>query len=229
MKRDHMLASLREDYLEAIRIFSDTNARGPSREELGVALGRSGPELGPDLAELRSRGDILFADDGTIVLTEEGDRIGKRVIKKHETLQCFLKEILGMDDTSASTEACTLEHAVSDETIDRLGEYLKKPKPSDTLPDKIPGAGARPRNAAVPADPCSPFSLLDFKEGDELIVRCILGQASAKRLLDLGVVPGERVKIRRKLGNRALVLQVKGCDVALSPEIASAVSVERCP
>jgi DtxR family Mn-dependent transcriptional regulator len=70
-------------------------------------------------------------------------------------------------------------------------------------------------------------SLLDFSEGDELVVRCILGQSSAKRLLDLGVVPGEKVKIRRKHGKDALVVQVKGCDVALSPEIAAAVSVER--
>jgi DtxR family Mn-dependent transcriptional regulator len=74
---------------------------------------------------------------------------------------------------------------------------------------------------------CAPSSLLDFNEGDELVVRCILGQASAKRLLDLGVVPGEKVKIRRKHGKDALVVQVKGCDVALSPEIAAAVSVER--
>ena len=73
-----------------------------------------------------------------------------------------------------------------------------------------------------------PFPSLILTKGIPSVVRCILGQSCAKRLLDLGVVPGERVKIRRKLANNSLVLQVKGCDVALSPEIAAAVSVERC-
>jgi len=41
------------------------------------------------------------------------------------------------------------------------------------------------------------------------------------------MVPGEHVLIKRKLSNGALVVQVKGCDVALSPEIASAIGVER--
>ncbi|MDD1688200.1 MAG: ferrous iron transport protein A [Methanoregula sp.] len=41
------------------------------------------------------------------------------------------------------------------------------------------------------------------------------------------MVPGQRVAIKRKLSDGALVVQVKGCDVALSPEIASAIGVER--
>jgi DtxR family Mn-dependent transcriptional regulator len=143
-------------------------------------------------------------------------------MKKHETLQFFLSEILGMDSSSASSEACTLEHSVSDETVDRLGNYLKKTKSSGEN-----GADGQKRTGAIYDEFCTPPSLLDFDEGDELVVRCILGQSCAKRLLDLGVVPGEKVKILRKLGTHALVLQVKGCDVALSPEIAAAVSVDR--
>jgi DtxR family Mn-dependent transcriptional regulator len=69
-------------------------------------------------------------------------------------------------------------------------------------------------------------ALTDFKEGDDVIVSMILGQERAQRLLDLGVVPGERVRIKRKLTNQALVIQVKGCDVALSPEVAVSICVE---
>jgi DtxR family Mn-dependent transcriptional regulator len=47
--------------------------------------------------------------------------------------------------------------------------------------------------------------------------------------MDLGVVPGQKVLIKRKLRNRSIVVQVKDCDLALSPEIASAVCVERMP
>ena len=219
MKVQTMQSSLREDYLEAILIFQEKNQGPPHTSDLAAALAKNLPEVQRDLDYLSTNGDIVLSGDGSITLTEKGRSIAAGVIKKHETLQCFLSDILGMDMSAASDEACTLEHAISDETIDRLGNYLKNPLKSP----KTCG------NADISfTDTCTPFSLLDFNEGDSLVVRCILGQSCAKRLLDLGVVPGERVKIRRKLANRSLVLLVKGCDVALSPEIAAAVSVERC-
>jgi DtxR family Mn-dependent transcriptional regulator len=222
-----MQPSLREDYLEAIQHFTILNGHPPRPHDLAAVFGKPEPEIQSDLGDLRESGDITIAGDTTVNLTKTGRLTGECVIKKHETLQFFLSEILGMDSSTASSEACTLEHSVSDETVDRLGDYLKKTRP---LKENSAG-GKKPAvckdTGTICDDSCAPSSLLDFNEGDEVVVRCILGQSSAKRLLDLGVVPGEKVKIRRKLGTHALVLQVKGCDVALSPEIAAAVSVER--
>jgi DtxR family transcriptional regulator, Mn-dependent transcriptional regulator len=222
-----MQPSLREDYLEAIQHFTILNGHAPFPRDLAGVFRKPEAEIRSDLDNLRVTGDITIAEDKTINLTRTGRSVGECVIKKHETLQLFLSEILGMDSSTASSEACTLEHSVSDETVDRLGNYLKKTRPSgDTRSDqqKPTACGL---TGAICDESCTPPSLLDFNEGDELVVRCILGQSCAKRLLDLGVVPGEKVKIRRKQGKDALVLQVKGCDVALSPEIAAAVSVER--
>lgn len=216
-----MQSSLREDYLEAIQVFSEKNRHAPAIADLGTILGKGSPEVEADINELVARGEVAIAVDNEVTLTARGRTISASVLKKHETLQCFLSEMLGMDALVASSEACTLEHTVSDETIDLLGEYLKKPR---RVGRDIPRRGCE--GPGCPSS-CSPYSLLDFNEGDEVVVRCILGQSCAKRLLDLGVVPGEQVKIRRKLGNQSLVLLVKGCDVALSPEIAAAVSVER--
>jgi DtxR family transcriptional regulator, Mn-dependent transcriptional regulator len=229
MKRDTtMLPSMREDCLEAIQLFFETRSRFPTLPELAAALARPESEIRDLAGQLAASGDIDRSGDRLIALTEQGRAIGTCVLKKHETLQCFLSEMLGMDTSAASHEACTLEHTVSDETIDRLGEYLRRPRsdaegPGCVVPE-CPGKGAG-------GDPesCTQFSILDFNEGDELVVRCILGQSCAKRLMDLGVVPGEHIRIRRKLANRSIVLQVKGCDVAISPEIAAAVSVERSP
>ena len=222
-----MQPSLREDYLEAIQHFTILNGHAPRLLDLAEVFDKPESEIQSNLDDLRERGDITIAGDATVNLTKTGRSVGECVMKKHETLQFFLSEILGMDSSTASSEACTLEHTISDETVDRLGNYLKKTRPS------VDNSADRPKPAvcgytgAICDESCTPLSLLDFNERDELVVRCILGQSCAKRLLDLGVVPGEKVKIRRKLGTHALVLQVKGCDVALSPEIAAAVSVER--
>ena len=208
-----MLPSLREDYLEAIQQFSEKNAHPPHYEELAAVLGKSESVVRSDMEDLVSSGDVSMLPGGVITLTGQGRQTGESVIKKHETLQCFLSEILGMDSSSASDEACTLEHAVSDETIDRLGQLIVK---QDSA-----------RKVRRGEDDCQCPSISDCAEGENIIIHCIHGRACAKRLLDLGMVPGEHASIKRKLPNGALVVQVKGCDVALSPEIASAIGVER--
>jgi DtxR family Mn-dependent transcriptional regulator len=208
-----MQPSLREDYLEAIQQFSEKNAHPPRYEELAVALGKTESGVRSDMEDLVSSGDVSIVPEGVITLTGQGKQTGESVIKKHETLQCFLSEILGMDSSSASDEACTLEHAVSDETIDRLGQLIVK---QDSA-----------RKVRRGEDDCQCPSISDCAEGENVIIHCIHGRACAKRLLDLGMVPGEHASIKRKLPNGALVVQVKGCDVALSPEIASAIGVER--
>jgi len=222
-----MQLSLREDYLEAIQHFSEKNVYPPHYEELAVALGKSESVVRSDMEDLVSSGDIAILPKGVITLTGQGRQTGESVIKKHETLQCFLSEILGMDSSTASDEACTLEHAVSDETIDRLGRLMVK-QDGQWHPGRG-GNGMLESTGICRAgeEECQYPSISDCSEGENVIIQCIHGRACAKRLLDLGMVPGERASIKRKLSNGALVVQVKGCDVALSPEIASAIGVER--
>jgi DtxR family Mn-dependent transcriptional regulator len=222
-----MQTSLREDYLEAIQQFSEKNAHSPRYAELAVILGKPESVVRSDMKDLVSSGDVSIIRGEVIELTGQGRQTGESVIKKHETLQCFLSEILGMDTSSASDEACTLEHAVSDETIDRLGQLIVK---RDGLRHYGRGRHGRQMSTTQCTEKdydCQCPSISDCAEGENVIIHCIHGRACAKRLLDLGMVPGERASIKRKLSNGALVVQVKGCDVALSPEIASAIGVER--
>ena len=224
-----MLPSLREDYLEAILLYTNRHPAPPSCQDIASALHLPEPDVSAHLAELAAAGDLTISGTGAVVLSETGRETGQRVIKKHETLQCFLSEILGMDSSSASYEACTLEHAISDETIDRLGQLMVK---QDGQWHRGRGRHGRQdstgRCMAGEEEGQYP-SISDCSEGENVIIQCIQGRACAKRLLDLGMVPGERASIKRKLSNGALVVQVKGCDVALSPEIASAIGVERSP
>jgi DtxR family Mn-dependent transcriptional regulator len=222
-----MQISLREDYLEAIQHFSEKNAHFPHFEELAEALGKAESKVRSDMKELVSSGDVSILPGELITLTEKGRQTGIRVIKKHETLQCFLSEILGMDSSSASDEACTLEHTVSDETIDRLGELMEKQEGQWQRGRGRCRMLKSPLQCSMGKKNCQYPSISDCSEGEHVAIHCIHGRACAKRILDLGMVPGENVLIKRKLSNGALVVQVKGCDVALSPEVASEIGVER--
>ncbi|MCK9590738.1 MAG: metal-dependent transcriptional regulator [Methanoregula sp.] len=219
--------SLREDYLEAIQQFFEKKAQYPNHEELAAALGKPESVVRSDMKYLVSSGDVSLLAGGVISLTGQGQQTGSSVIKKHETLQCFLSEILGMDSSAASDEACMLEHAVSDETIDRLGQLMVNRDGQRHFGRRGHGMQDRSGTCRAGEEECQYPSIADCAEGEHVIIHCIQGRASAKRLLDLGMVPGERAFVKRKLSNGALVVQVKGCDVALSPEIASAIGVER--
>lgn len=222
-----MQPSLREDYLEAIRHFFVKNAHHPRSKDLGTALGIPESAVRSDMEDLVSSGDVTLLPDGVISLTRQGQQTGENIIKKHETLQCFLSEILGMDSSAASDEACTLEHTVSDETIDRLGELIEKKEATGYHGRGRCRRQERSLLCSVDDTACHYPSISDCNEGELIAIQCIHGRACAKRILDLGMVPGERVLIKRKLSNGALVIQVKGCDVALSPEVASEIGVER--
>jgi DtxR family transcriptional regulator, Mn-dependent transcriptional regulator len=224
-----MRTSLQEDYLEAILIHTGRYSHPPSAQDLSEALHIDEGDVRTHVGELADMGDIRLRDDGRIILTDQGTATGKQIIKKHETLQSFLSEILGMDRSSASDEACRIEHAVSDETIDRLGNYLRSPDTQPSASDQV--NPAHPCIRGFQRHDCCGYaqSLVDYEEGQRLVVRDILGRGCSKRLLDLGVVPGQLVVIKRKLRNGSIVVQVKDCDVALSPENASAICVERIP
>jgi len=138
-----------------------------------------------------------------------GDRLTDD--EKHRVLECFLSEILGMERSAASEEACILEHDISDETLDRLEGFMVLPN------------GHRKR---LQGGHRKIQSLVDFPGGTELKVVTIRYQDGCERLSDLGIVPGEIIHLVNVLPQKAVVVKVKGCDIALSPEIASSILVE---
>jgi DtxR family transcriptional regulator, Mn-dependent transcriptional regulator len=254
--------SAREDYLEAILICTLALNRSPAADEIASMLKNTPSIPDADLAHLEQNGDIAIKGDRTIELTRNGRNVAERVLKKHRVLQCFFREMLGMDDRTASDEACVLEHGVSDKTIERLGDYIDNSgeRMTGNEPGISRGLHIRKRirqtietgmhrasstgtvlNSA-PGDPVperpqqgtgngnsnqkGTRALSDMHEEDRFLVTAILPGGDLHRLIDLGIFPGEEIWLRRKLRNNAVVIQVKGCDIALSPEIAATILVE---
>ncbi len=211
-----MRLSQREDCLEALNKIASESTQQVSFSDLRGELRMSDAEIHAILDELEQEGHVRRASGGNIELTETGRALGEEVLRKHHTLECFLTEMLGMDANKASQEACRLEHDVSDETIDRLSLYIR---------DACPGAYRWGRRREIAEEGMQ--SLLDFSEGDDLRVVFVCGPGWKRRLIDLGIVPGQNLSLKRKLRNQSIVVRVKQCDVALSPEIARSIFVEK--
>lgn len=201
----------KEDLLE--EIFLQTR-NGSSSAPVSCCTSRlkiSCDELESLVRSLVREGALLRDEGDQVCLTAQGILRAEQVVKKHLTLEHFFVEMLGADPAMASREACRLEHHISDEMTGRLSDLV----------DRSTERGGR--ESSFPA----PRSLLNFEEGDQLVIVWIEQGERMNRLMDLGFLPGEPISIKRKLRNHALVVGVKGCDIALSPDIASRIQVEK--
>jgi DtxR family Mn-dependent transcriptional regulator len=71
-------------------------------------------------------------------LTEAGEKLAARVLRRHRLIELFLVQVMGMSWTEVHDEAEHLEHAVSDRLIERIDEMLGRPS-ADPHGDPIPG------------------------------------------------------------------------------------------
>lgn len=72
-------------------------------------------------------------------LTEAGEHLASRVLRRHRLVELFLVKVLGMSWAEVHDEAERLEHAVSDQVIERIDEMLGRPA-VDPHGDPIPTA-----------------------------------------------------------------------------------------
>jgi DtxR family Mn-dependent transcriptional regulator len=209
--------SVREDYLESLCNLETEQGRPAAIDEVAAFLDLDVNSVTKDMLELVLSGDLRIGDEGLIILTANGRQEGMRVVRKHRILECFFTEMLGMEPDAASRDACVLEHDLPDEAVQKLKNLISGCPPGNTAP--CPRRGWA-RRSSLP-------TLLDIEEGSEVIVLDLMQKGRAHRLADLGILPGEHIVLRRKLNNNSVVVEVKGCDIALSPEIAGMVLVEK--
>ena len=128
MEPQNKLSSQMEDYLEAIYLVC--KGEGVARiKSVAGQLGVSYPSVVGALKNLKRRKLVQQEHYGYIRLTEEGQKIAGSVSHRHEVLAGFFMDVLGLDQETASKDACKVEHDVSYETLQRLravAEFIAK-------------------------------------------------------------------------------------------------------
>lgn len=209
-----------EDLLEAVLVLTGKGTP-PTAGDLGAYLHRDPASVSTHLGELAASGKVGIDPRGIVTLLPPGQAIAARVADRHRILECFLAERLGMERRTASGEACHLEHQVSEETIRRLSEFLVEDGCLEPPRRHRRGRG-KDRGSGGPM----PKSLGEYPEGTVLRVAAIGNFSRVRRLEDIGLLPGESLILRRKLSNGAVVVEVKGSEIALSAEVAACILVE---
>jgi DtxR family Mn-dependent transcriptional regulator len=115
-----------ENYLEKILILK--NETGFVRSiDVAHALSFSKPSVSRAMSVLKKAGYITMDKEGQIELTESGRQIAERIYNRHQMLTNWLIAI-GVSQETAVADACRMEHVISQETFDRIGEHVKSKK-----------------------------------------------------------------------------------------------------
>jgi len=112
-----------ENYLETIFILSQDGV--PVRSiDIVNELEFSRPSVSAAMKNLRENGYIEISDDGYITLTEKGRSVAESMYERHMLISDWLI-YLGVDKTTAVSDACKMEHVLSDQSFRALKEHVE--------------------------------------------------------------------------------------------------------
>ena len=106
-----------EMYLEAILVLAKNSEY----------LGYSKPSVSRAMGILREGGYILMEKDGAITLTDSGKKLAGTISERHTVLSELLIR-LGVDEKTATDDACRIEHVISDESFQAIKQYYYQHK-----------------------------------------------------------------------------------------------------
>lgn len=116
------LTGAMEDYLEAIYIIE--KSKGICRiTDIAEQMLITKASANKAVKALKHLKFLAHEKYSTITLTELGKKTAENVYEKHVVLLNFLTNVLKVPFEVAETEACKIEHVISEDTLDKIVAY----------------------------------------------------------------------------------------------------------
>ena len=113
-----------EMYLETIYILSQKSSEVRSID-VGAYMGYSKPSVSRAIGLLKKDGLVNMDGQGYLTLTDAGEKRAKVIYERHLLLSQLLVNI-GVDEETASEDACRIEHYISEKTFEAIKNHVKK-------------------------------------------------------------------------------------------------------
>lgn len=119
-----------ENYLETILLLR--RKQGYVRlTDVANELDFSKPSVSRALSILRDGGFITVEPSGNILFTPLGEDTASAVYERHRLITSFLTRSLGLDEETADTDACRIEHIISPATFEAVKRYVEAAEQSE--------------------------------------------------------------------------------------------------
>ena len=113
-----------EMYLETIYVLSQ-ESDAVRAIDVGEYMGFSKPSVSRAIGLLKDEGLVKRDDEGFLKLTKAGEILAKRIYERHTVLTRLLMD-LGVDEKTATEDACRVEHYISDKTFEAIKAHMKE-------------------------------------------------------------------------------------------------------
>jgi len=195
-----------EDYLKVIYSLCE-HGEGASTSSIADTLEVQPASVTGMVKRLAESGYLEHVPYRGVRLTDAGNREALRILRRHRILESYLTKHLGYRWEDVHPEAERLEHAASDELIERMATALENPSHD-------------PHGAPIPTssgevEATEPFTLAEMAPGENAHVRAVRDDDSAGLLAveAAGLLPGTRIRVMGRTHNPpSLQLEVEGAD-----------------
>lgn len=113
-----------EMYLESIHVLC-AHKQFVRSVDVAEFMNYSKPSVSRAVGILKKKGYILVDADGYITLTDAGKAAAGGIYEKHTVLRDALMA-LGVDEATASQDACRMEHIISEATFAAIKKHLRE-------------------------------------------------------------------------------------------------------
>lgn len=111
-----------EMYLETIYILSQKSGSVRS-VDVAEEMGYSKPSVSRAVGLLKKDGLLEMDETGYLKLTEAGEEKAKHIYERHTVLSRLLMN-LGVDEKTATEDACRMEHYISDRSFEAIKAHM---------------------------------------------------------------------------------------------------------
>lgn len=186
-----------EDYLKIIRSISDKEF--VKTTEIAKKLNVTPGSVSQFLKKLAKKKLVTYKLYKGVKLTKFGKKYAKEIKEKHEVSEEFLEKFLKVKE--AHEEAEVLEHVISKDIFRKMKRFV-------SLKEKA-------------------VKLNELKESEkaEVLFMKIPNHKTLARINAIGIVPGERIKVIRKIKNGPLIVKIKNTKIGIGKDIANNVMV----
>jgi DtxR family transcriptional regulator, Mn-dependent transcriptional regulator len=206
-----------EDYLKAVWMLQQ--AESPvATSRIAERLGLTPAAVTAMIKRLAEQALLRHEPYYGVRLTGAGELAALRIIRRHRVLELFLVEVLGYAWDRVHDEAERLEHAASDELIERLARLLGEPE-RDPHGNAIPTAEGEVDRGRYPA-------LGDLVPGDaRRVLEVEVEEPEQLRYLgSLNLYPGSEVEVVEKSPFEGPIqLSVNGEPAVISHALAQRI------
>lgn len=217
---DEPLTGPVEDYLKAIYEIG-RGIVAVATNDIAHRLNVAPASVSGMVRRLAEQGLLSYERYRGVTLTDSGRRAALRTIRRHRVIEAYLSGALNYRWDRVHDEAERLEHAASDELVDRMAAAIGEPQ-------------VDPHGAPIPSregfvDETVYLSLADLGAGyGARVVQVSDDDPEMLRYLaELEIIPGaEIIVVSRAPYEGPISLRVSGTLMSIGPALASQVMVE---